>query len=169
MRISKERWDRIKNRARGGAKSAARGAKGSAIAVVAGAAAEIAHAQGTQRVKFLADHWYAGPAVLALGGHFLKRKHHDAGVALLGAAGYAAALAYQANKQSQPSTGQAQGWGDDAGQLVTPDAFRALPDASGPADAFYGNGLNDGVDMDAGMVVEAGYDGGADEAYALTG
>jgi hypothetical protein len=127
MRISKERLDSLKKSIRArrdGAKGAAKGAKGSALAVGTGAASQYLFAYISQQSSFMRSNWYVTPAAMAVAGHFLKRKNYDAGAALLGAAGFAGATAHQASRFA-PSPAPASGW-DDAGALVDASAYGEL-------------------------------------------
>lgn len=122
MKISAAKLQRLKNAGKHHARSAGKGAKGSAIAVGVGAVAEYAGTMAVQKIEMLQKHPYAGPIALAVAGHFGKRKNHDAGTAALGAAGFWAAMTYAA-QQGAPAGGQAKGWGDaGAFNAGNPDA-----------------------------------------------
>lgn len=124
------------SRARAIGMSAARGIKGTAIDGVAGVAAYFAHSFASEKVDFVAKHWYAGPVGLALIGHVLKRKPKTMGIgaSLLGAAGYAGALGYKLNKAAQPApatgTSGLMQPSEVSGLMSPTDPF-ALPDNSG--------------------------------------
>lgn len=124
------------SRARAIGMTAARGIKGTAIDGVTGVAAYFAHSFASEKIDFVAKHWYAGPVGLAIIGHVLKRKPRTMGIgaSLLGAAGYAGAFGYKLNKAAQPqkpagTAGLTQP-GDVSGLMSPVDPF-ALPDNSG--------------------------------------
>jgi hypothetical protein len=126
-----------------------------------GAAARLLETFGKQKVQFLVDHWYAAPAALLLLGHVAKRKPKLAadGQALIGAAGYAAMIAYQRQAggtggllNDVRGVGDVADAGDDAGEDAGAmlDAYAPqLPqsEASGVGDAataFYAGGAYEG-------------------------
>jgi hypothetical protein len=65
--------------------------KSSGVAMGGGALANIGFGVASDRIGVLQGAWYYEPLILAAVGHFVKRKNHDLGVGILGAAGYAAA------------------------------------------------------------------------------
>lgn len=95
MKISEKKFESLKARARAVRSKVLSGGKGSAIAAATGAGAAFVGHMASEKIEFVGSHWWAEGAVLAGIGHFLKRKHHDIGTALLGAGGYAIARAYQ--------------------------------------------------------------------------
>lgn len=122
------------SRARNIGRRAAAGARGTLIGAASGAAAFFAHKAASDRIDFVRDNWWVGPAVLAVGGHMLKQKPRTAtiGVALVGAAGYAGGLGYSMNravKQQAEAQGLQSGGGYYETQgLQTPGDPYALSD-----------------------------------------
>jgi hypothetical protein len=84
----------------------AQSAKGSLIPAVVGAIGYGAHYVGSQKIEFVRDKYWAGPVAMAVVGHIVKKKRPGKGYgeALLGAAGYAFAQAYNADQQSRRAT-----------------------------------------------------------------
>lgn len=125
------------------------GAKGSAIQAVVGGIAGMGIGAIYPKVKFLQENWYAGPVVLGVVGHMVRRKKPGRGYgeAILGAAGYAMAMGYslkqQAEAQKQQTAPAEAGAllpaGGDAGALVEYDTGIAgyLDDARNPTSSFY--------------------------------
>jgi hypothetical protein len=120
MKISQEKLDRLKSRARKVGSMAAAGWKDSAKAAGAGAASFYVADFASQKVEALRKDWWALPVAMAVGGHFLRRKSQVAGLAMLGAAGYQGALSYKMkqaldaqNKNAPPPAPDARGMDDD--------------------------------------------------------
>jgi len=151
-------------RAGGYAKRGLAGAKGSAVQAVVGAVGYAGHYFGAQKIEFIANKYWAGPVALAVVGHIVKKKRPGKGYgdALLGAAGYAMAQGYNANRQSQqasnnvpqPETGALLG-ASDVGALINREYDTGiagyLNDARNPTSSFY---------------VESGTQPASDEAVA---
>lgn len=122
MAISEKMKERLHSAAKRSAtlaKSLAMGAKGSALSAGAGAGAYYVASAAREKVEFLQKD-YVLPAVMAVGGHFLKRKSAPMGYALIGIGGFLAAQTYDLNSKSSststtPTKGieGADGWGDD--------------------------------------------------------
>lgn len=93
------------------AKGAASGGKGSATQAVIGGLCAMGINALYPRVRFLQETWWATPVLLGIGGHVVRKKKPGKGYgeAMLGAAGYAFGLGYQARQQaaSQQSAPQA--------------------------------------------------------------
>lgn len=164
-RISNEKLLALKARLRRGASSggkfAAQGAKGSAISLAVGAAAYVGAVKASEHISFLRSQWYMTPAVLAVAGHFLKRKNHDMGIAALGAAGMMLAQGFMANQSMKPasasgytSNGNYAGAGDyaDAGILVE-SAWSQLPALRSTSATSQTFATGDEASGDAGMLV----------------
>jgi hypothetical protein len=135
MKISKEKWAAMKARARGAGRRFAGGAKGSAVEGIVGVVGYFAHKTASEKIGFVGQNWYAGPAAMGVLGHVLKKKAKTAsiGTALLGAAGYAGAFGYSLSKVAQkPDTKGLMSPGE-TGALQTVDPYY-LPD-SGDTDA----------------------------------
>lgn len=61
--------------------------------------------------SFLEKYWYISPLVLAVGGHFLKRRYVSAGTGILGAAGALMYMNYALMGTAKSSSAQpSQGW-----------------------------------------------------------
>ncbi len=105
MRISKEKFARLRSRAGRAGKAVATGTRGAAVQVVAGAVAGIAHYAASSRVDFIGKNWWAGPVVLAVAGIAANRsaKLRGVGNALLGAAGYSAYVGYNVSHANAPA------------------------------------------------------------------
>ncbi|OFW65960.1 MAG: hypothetical protein A2Y74_05355 [Actinobacteria bacterium RBG_13_63_9] len=93
-------------KAGGYAKRGLGGAKASAIQGLVGAIGYAGHYFGSQKVDFVREKYWAGPVAIAVVGHIVKKKRPGKGYgdALLGAAGYAFAQAYNAHRQSQQAS-----------------------------------------------------------------
>jgi hypothetical protein len=89
----------------------AAGAKGSAIALASGAATFQAH-KWLGRQSWAPANPVVIPLMLGVAGHIAKKKAPSVGVAVLGAAGYAANNAYEVYAATQPQKSpDAQGFG----------------------------------------------------------
>lgn len=116
--------------ARSAGRGLAKGIKGSAVAGLTGAAAFYGHSVASEHIEFIGSKWWSGPAIMGVGGHLLRRKNSTVavGTALLGAAGYAAAMGYRMNKATQVAnappaeaeTGAMVSGSDDVGALIDP-------------------------------------------------
>lgn len=109
------------------------GIKGTGIAGAVGAAAYFATEFATEKMDTLKNQPYYTSLGLLVGGHFLKRKHHDAGTALAGIAGYHAASVYRMKNPKQAS-----GFTDGGNAGAVEDAFSPMMpggQASGPMDS----------------------------------
>ena len=123
------------------------GSKGSAIQAVVGGIAGMGMGAIYPKVKFLQENWYAGPVVLGVVGHMVRRKKPGRGYgeAILGAAGYAMAMGYSMQQQAkQQSSAPAEAGallpaGGETGALVEYDTGIAgyLDDAQNPTSSFY--------------------------------
>lgn len=60
--------------------------------------------------SFLEKYWYVSPLVLAVGGHFLKRRYVSAGTGILGAAGALMYMNYALMGTSASASKPSQGW-----------------------------------------------------------
>jgi len=118
-----ERLEAAKTRSKNLAKSIGKGGKGTLITAVTGGGMYYVVGAAQERVEFLTSHPYATPLVLVGGGHFLKRKHHDMGTAMIAIGGYLGAEAYDQSSEdtstdtTPPTTkglgaGDAGAWGD---------------------------------------------------------
>jgi hypothetical protein len=168
MRISQKRLAAMKGALRRGGANAAKGAKGSAISAAVGVASYFGYEFLGNQSKTLVENWWAAPAVLAAGGHFLKRKNHDIGVAMLGAAGFMGAMNFrvnQAREKSKTPAPQAQGF-YDAGALE--NAFAELASPSDAGAFAYDENAGTSAYADARGYDDAGYYD-ADEAMGLVG
>jgi len=136
------------------------GVMGSAIPLAIGGAGLYGMQALVKSVPQINEYWYGPAAVLAVGGHFLKNKHHDAGVALLALAGGFGAMAFQAHQTLQNQGGSGSGSGTsgwpmgDSGAFVRP--FNGAMAGMGPIDsrAFDSPRLSSG---DAGAFVPAAF------------
>lgn len=107
MRISTEKLEALKKRARGGYKrgaAIANNAKPSAVAAVAGAIAAEAARYGEEKVDALKEHWWASGAVVMVAGHFVRRKSQAAGLGLVGAGAALLARGYRENEAAEAKT-----------------------------------------------------------------
>lgn len=138
MKISQKKLDSLKARARGAGRRFASGAKGSAMDAGVGAVAYYAHKFASSKSKTVQEKWYVGPAVLAVAGHMAKKKQRTAayGSSLLGAAGYAGAMAYDMHKASTATETKGVTQPSDVGAVVTPIEPYSLPDTDGTAANF---------------------------------
>lgn len=163
MRISSERLAalraRIRNAGGAAARGASRGGKGSAISALTGAMAYYAGNFAGDKIDFLKSHPLALPGAMALAGHFLKRKNHDAGTALIGAGGFAGAMAFSQMQLAQANKPTS---GFDAGALINAGAYGEfeagdLRDTSATSDTHGAGALIDasGPYDDAGDATEA--------------
>jgi hypothetical protein len=133
-------------------RSAMGGAKGSAIQAVVGGVGYAAHYLGSQKVDFIAQKYWSGPVVIAVVGHVLKKKRPGKGYgdALLGAAGYALAQGYNAQRASAAASGTAPATAAETGALLSASDVGALinreydtgvagylNDARNPTSSFY--------------------------------
>lgn len=115
------------------------GIMGSAIPLAVGGAGLYGMQALVKSVPEVGQYWYGPAAVLAIGGHFLKAKHHDAGVALIALAGGFGAMAFQAEqsrvKQKEEFGGSGtSGWPmGDSGAFVRP--FNGAMAGMGPIDS----------------------------------
>jgi hypothetical protein len=111
----------------------------------------MAHYFASQKVDFVAQKYWAGPALMAVAGHVLKKKRPGKGYgdALLGAAGYAAAQGYNAQRAAQ-AAGAAPAATAETGALLSASDVGALinqqydtgvagylNDARNPTSSFY--------------------------------
>jgi hypothetical protein len=132
------------------ARSAAAGTKSSLVQGLVGGVAGMGMGMVYPKVEFFQKNWYAGPAVLGVIGHMVRRKKPGRGYgeAILGAAGYAMAMGYslkqQAEAQQKQQAAPAEAGallpaGGDAGALVEYDTGIAgyLDDARNPTSSFY--------------------------------
>lgn len=126
------------SRAKAIGRRAITGGRATAIGAATGAGAFYLGRAIASRVDMVGQNWWAQPAIMAAGGHFLKQKPRFAnvGLALVGAAGYAGALAYEMNKAAQPAeTKGLQTPPFDVQGLQTPADPYALSDNSGTDDS----------------------------------
>jgi len=130
---------RRRRRARRYARTAGRyamaGVKGAALQAATGAVAQLGHNALAQRVPFVAQNWWTGPAAMAVLGLLMKRRQRLRGLgdAMLGAAGYAGAFGYTASRI--PQTGDLY-TASETGMLVGGE-FPPLNDADNPTSSFY--------------------------------
>ena len=122
------------------------GIKGSAVTGATGVATFFVHTMLTERVKFTVEHPFITPLAMAAVGHVLKRKMPTVGTGLLGASGYALAMAFQlkrANKQQTAALIEANNVAalnsaSDVGDYNIPDAgdvqFNSMPNDAGDVD-----------------------------------
>jgi len=137
------------------------GAKGSALVAAGGAGSYFLAKFASEKVDFLRSEWYMLPAAMAVGGHFLKRKHAALGAGLLGAAGYAFGVNYdfsQAAKKAgvtPPKEGGAlfPAGGGDASGFEDAGAMLGQPIAEAP-DTLPGGPAPMGAGGDAGWADE---------------
>ena len=113
---------RLKNAIKNRARTHGSSYKDSAIAGAVGVGGYYVSKYLAEKVDFVKDKWYGIPVIMALGGHFLKKKNAAAGFALLGAAGYSGALYYEIDKgakaqQANNPNSTAKGY-DNAGDLA---------------------------------------------------
>lgn len=121
----KELLARLRGRAKHHAKSAVAGGKATLMAGAAGGAAGyLENMQTIQDIGFIKDNWWALPAVMIAGGHFMKRRPalQSLGMGLCGAGGYALARSYQEHsKETSEGVGDVGdkvfGRGGNAGAL----------------------------------------------------
>lgn len=129
---AQEKVDAALKRARSAGAKFAAGGKGTAYSGGTGAACFYAvkmlhekDASGKPRFEFVEKQPYAVPVALAIAGHFVKRKQHDVGAAMVGVAGFTAAAAYDQAKANEKTAaamadvspaGTSTGYG--AGELV---------------------------------------------------
>lgn len=122
-----------------------------------------------QHFQQLRQYWWGMPAIMAVGGHFLKSKNAAAGHALIGAAGFLGAMSYQMSHPTQTAqpaqpAREVQGYGyGDLSQGVFDQVERldagAMQDARGlQVSGFDDAGALQEVDgfEDAGDLDEAG-------------
>src|SRR3989304_21868 len=88
--------DKKSSKARAIGRAAFAGTKGTTTGAIVGAVSYFAHRAATERSETVQKSWYIGPGLMLVGGHFLKKKASPAaaGAAMVGAAGYAAAMGY---------------------------------------------------------------------------
>src|SRR3970040_1787650 len=88
--------DKKSSKARAIGRAAFAGTKGTTTGAIVGAVSYFAHRAATERSETVQKSWYIGPGLMLVGGHFLKKKASTAaaGAAMVGAAGYAAAMGY---------------------------------------------------------------------------
>ncbi len=111
--------------------------KGTAISTGVGAVSGFAITKLAQQVPTLAQHWWAPGALLAVAGHFVKKKSPAAGAGLAGAAGAYLAMGYSLRPAAAP-VANAKGfdqWRPDAGALVN-SAYGMLGGGGGDAGAW---------------------------------
>ncbi len=112
------------------------GAKGTGIAAAVGVASYYLLQKASESSEFMRSRWWAPPAALVVGGHFLKRKYPTIGNAAIAVGGYVGGLTYSINK-----SGQAKGYdGGMAGALTSPSDVAGALDAGGmtmPSDVAY--------------------------------
>lgn len=159
MKISKEKFDRLKARARGAGRRAATGVKGSATSLLTGVVGYYGLKAVADRSATVKEKWWIGPAVMAVGGHFLRKKGKtaDFGTALLGAAGYAGGLNYEFSKAAKAGeTGALIDPRRDAGALHGPAPYE-LPDTyatdASPGTSTWAPGYDDGADVSQAMAL----------------
>jgi hypothetical protein len=106
------------------AAGAARGARNVVLQVLAGVGAGAVHNLGGQKVNFIANNWWAGPAALAALGVLMTRSRRlgAVGNAALGAAGYAGYIGYK--MAGSQSNGNGNGSSADTGLLHRPGRNR---------------------------------------------
>jgi hypothetical protein len=128
---------KLKNLARRAGASAARGLKGTAMTGGAGSAAYFAHKFLNQKVQTLNKSPFITPALLVVGGHFLKRKNADLGNGLIGAGGYALGMAidvYRLNQQAKETSAIVGPEHYETRALVEPSDIREFDDPMNPLD-----------------------------------
>jgi hypothetical protein len=145
MKVSKKKLDSLKSRARNAGRRFAGGAKGSAMDAGVGAVSYFAHKFVSAKSTTVSEKWYVGPAIMALGGHMLKKKARTsaAGSALLGAAGYAGGMGYDMHKASQKTETKGVVQPADVGAIVSPVEPYSLPDSDGTASNYGTSSYND--------------------------
>jgi len=167
----KEKVKAMMHRARAGAGHLMKGTKGTLVSGGVGAACYYGGKALTEKVDALQKNPYILPAGFLVAGHFLKRKSPDAGIAMMGVAGFVAANTYD----SQSSQKQQQ---QTASPGTPPGGTEFLPKAPGAAQGTMGagfamldlpmlrSGRGAGAVMDAGAVVHParrrGFDLGVD-------
>ena len=195
MRISKERFVKLKASVRGHLKTHGGSYKESGMAAVGGAGANILSTKLLRSIDFVKNNWWLEPALFAVGGHFVARKNKPIGHGLVGVAGYLLAeglmtQVFEKQDDSAPKgtsfrpasqtagidsaafsqlddPGNAGAWMD--ANALADSAFAQLPDASGfrDTDAI---SSSPGTRAGAGAFVDAsGGDGDAGDAYNIDG
>lgn len=124
--ISKKKLAVLKNRGRSVGRRVGGGLKNNAIQVLAGAAAQLIEGQVIRNFPAVANQgWWAPAVAMGLIGVLAKRskRFSSAGDAMLGAAGYSAAIRYQGMKAGA-SGGEA---GRIVGQVFRPRLVHSQP------------------------------------------
>ena len=137
--MPRRRRRRARRYARAAGRAAMGGIKGAALQAATGAVANLGHTALSTRVPFVAANWWAGPAGMAVLGILMKRRPRLRGLgdAMLGAAGYAGAMGYQAAKATAVAMGEAAAvYEPDTGMLVG-GQFAPLSDQENPTSSFY--------------------------------
>lgn len=95
----------FRSRARAIGRSAA-SPKSTFVQAIGGGVSYYAHKLGSDNVEFIGKNFWAGPVIMGVLGHLLKRSGQlrEVGAAMVGAAGYSLALGYAANQSAKANT-----------------------------------------------------------------
>lgn len=147
-----------------------KGAKGSAMSTGVGAATYFATQYAVGHVPLLQSRWWAPAVALAVGGHFLKRKSHDAGTALCAIGGYIGGLNYAISTASGSPAATAGFDNSSAGAL---QEAGAMQDAGSPMPFDQNAGTSQGAPNQltggAGDLTDYSGAGDMEDAYGLEG
>lgn len=138
MKISKERLDKLKGRARSAGRAVVAGGKTTIYEAATGVGASYAGGMAESHITMVGDRPYLKGVALIVAGHLLKKNRRTAfaGAALVGAGGYALGeyLRNRNGAPAQPASTPAETRGFDAGE-VTSYSFPA--GSSAPADTGF--------------------------------
>jgi len=107
MKISKDKFKKLMNKGKGGAKAAAAGSKGTALEGAAGAACAYGEKLLKANVAMARDKPWLSGAALVVAGHFIKktsRRYSNVGAAVCGAGGYSLGIYLQNRKAAAAAT-----------------------------------------------------------------
>ena len=111
------------------------GFKGTLVAGGAGGAGYYLNKMANQKVESLQKNTFIAPLLMIAGGHFIKRKAPNVGAGVVGAGGYALAMAFdvrQQNKAAQeaaakPPETKGLTQPSDIGALISPNDVGYMP------------------------------------------
>lgn len=127
------------------------GFKGTLVAGGSGGVGYYANKMANQKVESLQKNTFIMPLLMIAGGHFIKRKAPNVGAGVVGAGGYALAMAFDAKQQADKFKKEqeaAAGKPSDAGALLSPSDIGALLSPSDIGAYDPGDVETSGDDMD---------------------